>query len=632
MIIQSLCRYYDILAEDEDAAISRPGYSSGKVSFALVLSPEGELSYIVDLRSDDKKPRPRVIDVPLQEVRSSGIAPFVLCDNAKYVFGVEKFKRSDFEKKFLKPSGKGNSPDYTIVTENEKEVVLVHQRSRDCFEAFKNRQHEVFDTLDDPGIRALFTFLDSWKPEEICRHPKIAEYMDDLLAGGSCVFESDGVFLHNKLSVMKVWEHYLSNIGGHDKKTAQCLVTGELDYAAGKHQSLKGVTGAQMSGAFLVSFNDDSFCSYGKRGETQGLNAPICESAMFKYTTALNYLLSHIEYRQRIADTTVVYWAETSGTACEDLASLFFSPPTTIDESNKEETSDPEKVQGWRKIELIREILEKVRKGKKINTEDIGANPETNFYMLGLAPNNARLAVRFWQVDSFGNFIERVARHHLDMEIVKGDYDLRYASMYRLLEQTIASGSDNKAASPLLGGLLLRSILNDTPYPVQMYTAMVSRAKVERTMNAVRAGFIKAYLLRLARAGLTNLQEDMITVSLNEENQNVPYRLGRLFAVLEKAQTDTNREMKSTINSKYFSSASTTPAVVFPVLLKLAQHHIAKSDWGYKTTQSIEETLAGVDKFPNYLNLEEQGLFMLGYYHQRKAFFKRKEEVASEGE
>ena len=629
MIIQSLCGYYDILTEDEDVAISRPGYSSAKVSFALVISPDGELSYIVDLRSDDKKPRPKVMDVPLQASRTVSIAPYVLCDNAKYILGVEKFKRRDFEKKFLKPSGKGNSPDYTILAESEKEIVVVHQRSRNCFEEFKKLQHEVFDTLDDPGIRALFAFLDTWKPEEFCRHPKIVEYMDDLLAGGNCVFEYEGVFLHRKSSVKRLWEHYFSNNENSDAVTTQCLVTGQLDTVARIHQNLKGVAGAQMSGASLVSFNDDSFCSYGKK---QSFNAPIGESAMFKYTTALNYLLAHMEYRQRIVDTTVVYWAETNGTACEDLASLFFAPPEMVERGSSEDTSDPESVQDWRKIELIAEILEKVGKGRKIHTEDVGADPETNFYLLGLAPNNARLAVRFWHVDCFGNFIERVARHHLDMEIAKGNYDPRYVSPYRLLRQTIAPSSEDKAISPLLGGLLLRSILNGTPYPAQMYTAIISRAKVERSINSFKAGFIKAYLLRLARAGLTNLQEDMITVSLNEENQNVPYRLGRLFAVLEKAQTDTNREMKSTINSKYFSSASTTPAVVFPVLLKLAQHHIAKSDWGFKTTQGIEETLAGVDEFPAYLNLEEQGMFMLGYYHQRKAFFKKKEEDSSEVE
>jgi CRISPR-associated protein Csd1 len=218
------------------------------------------------------------------------------------------------------------------------------------------------------------------------------------------------------------------------------------------------------------------------------------------------------------------------------------------------------------------------------------------------------------------------------MEIVRGNYEPRYVSLFWLLKETVAPNSDNKAISPLLGDLVMRTILNGTPYPVQMYNAILSRVKVERSINSVRAGFIKAYLLRLVRAGSTNLQEDMITVSLNKENPNVPYRLGRLFAVLERVQTDTNREMKSTINSKYFGSASTTPAVVFPVLLKLAQHHIAKSDWGFKVRQDIEETLVGVDEFPAYLSLEEQGMFMLGYYHQRRAFFEKKEEVASEDE
>lgn len=633
MIIQSLCRYYDILAEDEDAEIPSPGYSSRKVSFSLVLSPKGELLYIVDLRTDEKRSQPRVMDVPLEEVRSSGIAPNVLCENAKYVFGVEKLKKKDFEKKFLKSSSKNKSSDYNILVETEKDVVLVHPQSRDCFEAFKERQHKLFDTLDDSGIRALFTFLDTWNPEEICEHPKITEYLDDLLSGGNCVFECDGVYLHRKPSVMEAWEQYSLKSGGDEKVTAQCLVTGQLDPIARIHQKIKGVAGAQSSGASLVSFNDDSFCSYGKnKGEKKGLNAPVSESAMFKYTTALKYLLAHTEYHQRIADTTVVYWAETSGTTCENLASLLLAPPETFDRDRSKDSSDPEKVQDWQKIELIGDILEKVRKGQKIHFDDIGENPEASFYMLGLAPNNARLAVRFWHEDHFGNFIERVTRHHLDMEIVKGDYDPPYISVYRLLWQTVPSNSEKKAASPLLGGLLIRSILNGTPYPIQMYTAMISRAKVERSMNSTKAGFIKAYLLRLARAGMSNLQEDMITVSLNEENQNVPYRLGRLFAVLEKVQTDTNRETKSTITSKYFSSASTTPAVVFPVLLKLAQHHISKSEWGFKTTKDIEETLAGVDEFPAYLNLEDQGMFMLGYYHQRKAFYTKKEVVESESE
>lgn len=629
MTLRALCRYYDILAEDEDVAISRPGYSNEKVSFALVLSPEGELSYIVDLRSDEKKPRPRVMDVPLQATRAAGIAPYVLCDNAKYVFGVEKFKRSVFEKKFLNPSDRDAASDYTMLAESEKEVALVHQRSRDCFEAFRARQHEIFDGLEDPGARALLAFLDTWNPEDFGKHPKTVEYMDDLLAGGNCIFEYDGTFLHRKPSLMKVWERYCSSNGNGDPFTVQCLVSGQMASVARVHNKIVGVAGAHTAGASLVSFNDDSFCSYGKK---QSFNAPISELSMFKYTTALNYLLSHREYWQRIADTTIVYWAETSGTVCEDLATFFFDPREKAESDSSEESPDPARVQDHHMIELMRDILDKVRKGQKIHTADIGADPETNFYMLGLAPNNARLAVRFWHVDSFGNIIARAACHHLDMEIVRGNYDPRYVSLYWLLKETVAPSSDNKAISPLLGDLVMRSILNGTPYPVQMYNAILSRVKVERSINSVRAGFIKAYLLRLVRAGSTNLQEDMITVSLNKENPNVPYRLGRLFAVLERVQTDTNREMKSTINSKYFGSASTTPAVVFPVLLKLAQHHIAKSDWGFKVRQDIEETLVGVDEFPAYLSLEEQGMFMLGYYHQRRAFFEKKEEVASEDE
>ncbi|MCX6701312.1 MAG: type I-C CRISPR-associated protein Cas8c/Csd1, partial [Methanomicrobiales archaeon] len=292
----------------------------------------------------------------------------------------------------------------------------------------------------------------------------------------------------------------------------------------------------------------------------------------------------------------------------------------------KEKTPENAKIPDKKTLQLVGDILNKVRNGQFLQESDLGIDPEkTNFFILGLSPNNARLAVRYWYQDKFGNFITRVARHHLDMEIIRDNIGPHYISVYNLLKQTVPQSSKDQAVSPLLGGLLMRAILGNTQYPVQMYNAILSRVKVERSINYVRAGFIKAYLLRLTRFRSTNLKEDLITVSLNEESLNVPYRLGRLFAVLEKVQSETNKEMKSTINSKYFSSASTTPAVVFPVLLKLAQHHVAKSDWGFKSNQAIEEILMGIDEFPAYLTLEDQGMFMIGYYHQRKAFFKKKE-------
>jgi len=643
MIIQSLCRYYDILVEDEGAKVAPFGYGPVDVSFTLVLSDDGEISYIVDLRSDDKKPRPRAMDVPLHKGRSGRQPPaYFLCDKAKYVFGVEK------KKKDARTAAK-LSPDDLVLEKGEKEDILVTKQSRDCFEDFKCLHRGLLGNVDNPCVKRFLKFLETWNPESFLENPKLLEYKDEILSDSNLVIDCEGRYLHENNAVRTAWEKHLSQCMENGQPSAQCLVSGRSDSIARVHNKIVGVVGAHTAGASLITFNDNSFCSYGKE---QGSNAPVSESAMFKYTTALNYLLAHPEYHMRIGDTTVVFWAETSGTACEDLASLFFDPHEKMEEDSGAEPSDPTRAQDLRRIELIGDILDKVRKGQKIRTEDIGADPEANFYILGLAPNNARLAVRFWQVDTFGDFIAKVAHHHQDMEIVRGDYDPRYVSVYRLLKETVARSSDKKASStdkitsssnkaapsPLLGGLIMRSILNGTPYPVQMYNAILNRVKVERSIktdksiNSVRAGLIKAYLLRLERAGLTNLQKDMITVSLNEENLNVPYRLGRLFAVLEKAQTDTNREMKSTINSKYFSSASTTPAVVFPVLLKLAQHHIAKSDWGTKSSRSIEQILEGIDVFPAFLNLEEQGMFMLGYYHQRKAFFTKKEEVASESE
>jgi CRISPR-associated protein Csd1 len=623
MIIQSLCRHYDILEGDENVNIPKLGYSNAKVSFALVISPDGVLSHIVDLRSDDKKPKPKDMDVPIQKSRSSGVFPYFVCDNAKYVFGVEKVKRSEFEKKFDLASSEENSVEHTVLEENDKEVTLVHRRSRECFEAFKTLHHSILDGLNDQEVRGFLDFLDGWNPEEFLENPKTREYKDDLLAGGNCVFECGGGFLHQKSAVRNAWETYSQNETGNT--FAQCLISGKVEPVAKIHQKIKGVVGAQSAGASIVSFNNDAFCSYGKE---QSFNSPISESAMFKYTTALNHLLSSPSNRIRIADTTVVFWAETRENSCEDLAKFFFDPvePDTKEEKNVEGS----RLQDTNKTKQIEDILNKVRIGKKVNQEDIGTDPEKNFYILGLSPNNARLAVRFWYVDSIGNLIEKLARHHLDMEIIRDDYGPRYVSVYRLLNETVPQSSDKKTVSPLLGGLIMRSILTNTGYPILLYSAILSRVKVDGSINFVRAGFIKAYLLRLSRAGLSNLNQDLITMSLNEESSNVPYRLGRLFAALEKAQNDTNREMKSTINSKYFSSASSTPAVVFPVLLKLAQHHIAKSEWGFRSNQLIEQILAGVDEFPAYLNLEDQGMFMLGYYHQRKAFFTKKEVPSSE--
>lgn len=623
VIIQALTQYYDILNQSENASIPKYGFSTGKVSFVLQLSLDGKLEHIIDIRSKDKKPRPKEMTVPKQDARANAIAPYFLCENAKYIFGVELIKKEE------EKAQKNPSKIVEILDDTDGNLIVITQRSLECFHAFKQLQHSVLDSIQNKEVSAFLLFLDSWIPKDFLSNLKICAYKDDLLRGSVSIFEVNRSYLHEISIVQKSWENNVANKGKNDVFKTQCLVTGLIEPISQTHNVIKNVANAQMAGARLVSFNSPSFESYGK---SQSNNAPVGITAEFKYTTVLNYLLADPQNRLRIGDSTVVFWAETSDRSCEDLAMSLFNPPDKSEEKDTENNnSDEKRVKDEKTLQLIRDVLAKVKKSQPLDPDTIGTDPETRFYILGLSPNNARLAVRFWHRDSFGQFVYRIAQHHLDLEIEKGDFGPPYLSVFRLLNETIPKsdkgekGDKNDKVSPILGGLMLNAIINGTQYPIQMYYAILNRVKVERSINYARAGFIKAYLLRLCRTGTTLLQENLITMSLNKESKNVPYRLGRLFAVLEKVQSETNKEMGSTITSKYFSSASSTPAVVFPVLLKLAQHHIAKSEWGFKTNQSIEDILSGVDTFPAFLTLEDQGMFMLGFYHQKQAFFVKKD-------
>jgi len=615
VIIQALTQYYDILSQDEYISLPRLGYSAAKVSFVLSLSPEGEIRHIIDIRTKDKIPKE--FRVPKQNSKTSGIAPSFLCEKAKYIFGVELIPAKERDKVLKNPS-----KILKILEDSGKDIIAVTTRSKECFEAFRLLHHSVLDSLKNTEVKQFFTFLDSWVPENFLSYSKIAEYKDEIVNGALCIFESNGTFLHDIADVRKQWESYLSQNEEGSQLQMQCLVSGTIEPISRTHDVIKSVAKAHKAGARLVSFNKPSFESYGR---IQSFNAPVGKTSEFKYTTVLNYLLAERKNRLYIADSTVVFWAETSDSTCENLALSLFNPPFESEDLEENDSEQKEKrVRDTKTIQLIGDILKKVRNAQPLDSSIIGADPETRFYVLGLSPNNARLAVRFWYRDTYGEFVKRIVQHYLDLEIVKGDFGPPYLSIVGLLKETVPKTVDRGEPSPILGGLMLNAVLNGTPYPVQMYYAIVNRVKTERSINYARAGFIKAYLLRLSRSGATSLQEDLITMSLNEASTNVPYRLGRLFAVLERVQSDTNKEMGSTITSKYFSSASATPAVVFPVLLKLAQHHIAKSDWGFKVNRDIEEILSGVDSFPAFLSLEEQGMFMLGFYHQKQAFFAKK--------
>lgn len=589
MIIHALNKYYDILLQETDVDIPRFGYCKAKVSFALNLSIEGVLLDVIDIRTVGKgnKLISVEMEVPEQIKRASGIAANFMCDNSTYVLGIDNKKKPE--------------------------------RAIQAFEAYKELHKKVLNGVADVGAKAVLCFLDSWNPEVATQHPKLVNVLQDLFTGGNIVFKLDGVkgYIHQRPDIKEAWERYCEY--SEDEVTSQCLVTGQNASIARLHQSIKGVKGAQQSGASLVSFNLESFKSYGKE---QSYNAPISKSSAFAYTTVLNYMLSNFRQRIQIGDATTVFWAESPEGIYEDLMYELFSP------SNEKEDEDNQKQEDVLKhdtktIQLVHDILGRIRQGKQIDNAITEVDPNVRFYILGLSPNSSRISVRFWFTDTFGVFVNRIGMHYKDMEIVKPKNAIDFIPIYRILNETVPKKSKEKKAAPLLGGALMRSILTGALYPHSLYTSILSRIRADKDINYVRASVIKAVLLRKARIQGNKEKEVMLTMSLNTQSENVAYRLGRLFALLEKAQQDAIPNLNSTIKDRYYGAASSRPRTTFPLLLRLAQHHIDKSDYGFIIDKKIEEVMAGIESFPSYLNLEEQGLFVLGYYHQRQSLYEK---------
>jgi len=586
MILQALNQYYQRLLNDDQSGVSRPGYSKAKVSFALVLSPAGQLLQVIDLREQRKgKAVPRAMDVPEREKgrTSTKVLANFLCDNPGYVLGIHN----------------DDSPE----------------RRRAKFHSFREKHRLIACESSDPGLLAVGRFLDGWDPDKACNHAALKNVFDDVRDGGDLVFRLDADLcnVHDRHAARDLWEKHKG--GTTSEVMGQCLVTGNLAPIARLHTGIKGVFGAKTSGAPLVSFNIESSTSYGKK---KSFNAPVGEPAAFAYTTALNHLLSNERQRLRIGDATTVFWAERKSPA-ENLAAAFFDPPSDDDGESK---ADEQPRYDPATTRLIRDILQRARDGCPAGEALGGLAPDVRFFILGLSPNQARLSVRFWFVDTLGRMAERVGRHYADLAIERQfPNDPEFIPLWRILKELAVLGkSENIPHS--IESALIRAVLLGTDYPQSLLSTLLCRIRADHEVNYVRAAALKACLLRVARHQNRTLSEAAMT--LNEESIHPGYRLGRLFAALEKVQQDAiGRDTNATIRDRYFSSASATPATVFPVLLRLAQHHVAKAEHGRFIDQAIEHILAGLEKFPQRLNLEDQGLFMLGYYHQRNAFYQK---------
>lgn len=584
MILQALASYYDVLAQQ--GKVGRPGWGTAKVIGALCLDEQGNLIDILSLKTANAKGKEiaTVKKVPEQVTRSSGVKSNFLCDGSGYLLGLN------------------TKPDEGAKKEaNEK-------RAKECFDAAAALHLQLLEGVDSVAAKAVFAFFTNWNPN--AEHPILAEHEDLLKEAGNFLFRIDGMFAQEDPAIQAAWESYRSQ-GTQDGVVMQCAVTGHKTTVARLHTLIKGVRGAQSSGAALVSFNASAFTSY---GQEQSYNAPVSEQAMFAYTTALNYLLSSAEHTRILGDTTVVAWSANGEPQYTNLGwyCLGGDAKATVDDK------------------MLQSMFEALSHGRPYAFEDVTIDPDEPFYILGLAPNAARLSVRFFWRNTFGHFMKNVQAHYKRLEIVKPAQDEReYLSVGSLLYETANKKSNDKSASPVLVGGLMRAILNDMPYPAALRSAVMLRIRAERKVSRGQAALLKAILLKNP-APIEG--KEICTVALNQESTYTPYVLGRLFSVLEAIQSAANKGVNTTIKDRFFNSAAATPAIIFPRLTQLAQAHlrklsVAQKIWYEQQLVALHEKLPEV--LPARLSLAEQESFFIGYYHQTQKRFEKKEKADS---
>lgn len=635
MIIPALVRLYDRMLAEGDEGLAPPGYSRQQIGFRVVLEKDGtlfEIQPVVDLTAArhagtgrgkaraDAEPagRPQRLLVPGQTKPSgSGINPCFLWDNAAYMLG-------------LVPEG--GKPD----------------RVAACFEAFRGRHLALRDAIDDQGFDAVCDFLKAWRPSRAEKHREILTHFG--------VFQVRGEhrYVHERPKVERWWKEHgaAAAEGAEDEpdeeprprqsgkppargaRAAQAvrdgrstvptggafsLVDGTPQRLARLHEpKIKGVAGAQSSGATIVSFNQDAFTSYAK---DQGANAPVGVDEAFKYCTALNRLTSDSSRRVRLAGDTFVFWSEGAPKAEGAFFNFFGASVAGIDAA-----------------ERAKQTFERAARGEADG--DLGP-PDAPFYVLGMAPNAARVAVRLWLVSTVGEIAGRMREFAAELALLPVPPDAPPMTVHRLVSETAPPASrpgypDADRLAPGLAADVLRAVLTGGPYPAGLLAGLVARCRIEglaesssrrdwREAQHRRCALIRSCLLRAARA---RDEQKEVPVSLHPENPSAAYQLGRLFAVLERAQENAlGTKINTTIKDRYFGAAMTTPSVAFPRLLRLSQHHLRGIEIGgvrVSREKELAEVMGRLTSYPRILGLEDQGLFAIGYYHQRQTYFERR--------
>jgi len=585
MILQALKEYYERKASDPDIDIAPEGFEKKGLPFLVVIKPDGEFVNLEDTREKvGQKLISKLFLLPRSQTRTGSKAytkPFLLWDHKGFLFQVSE--------------------------DDEGKEKAVHQH-----QAWLLSLNNLPNALKaDDGVAAILAFYAANGVEKVkaagnwaeCAKLKSCNMTFRVVGDNVPVPCRPAVQHHVRTSVLKKAASAASDEDEQDEKKifAHCLITGEYGEIARTH----GRTPINKDTKSLVAFQKNS--GYDSFGKEQSYNAPVCKSAEFSYTTGLNTLLKSERQRIQIGDATTVFWSGKES-SLENDAFFFFSEPPK---------DDPD-----RNTEAVKALYETIWSGTYVVPDD-----STRFYVLGLSPNAARIAVRFWHVGTVREMGTRFKQHVDDLAIAHGVKIEPALPMRRLLRSIAAQEKDDNIP-PNLAGEMMRAILDGTPYPATLLQAAIRRNRAEQDVPYPRAALIKACLNRAMRFNNPKNEKE-ITMCLDPENTNIGYRLGRLFAALEKIQSDANPGINATIRDRFYGAASSTPVTVFANLMRLSNHHLSKLEKEKPglfivRKQLIGEIMCPISDFPPHLDLADQGRFAIGYYHQTHDLWKKK--------
>ena len=581
MILQALYEYY----QRKTRELPKPGFENKEIPFVIVLDRDGNFIDLEDRRDHEgKKKHSRPVWVPKSKIRSGSKAyekPNMLWDHYGFVLGAPKKEKPDQE------------PTDKAILDATKQ-----------HHSFMRSVCELADCLpSDEGVQALKKFLDKAEFNSVFSHPLWSEC--EKIKGCNLSFrlnDQSELICQSKQVIDYVESMELQEnegVAGH------CLVTGKVAPIAKLHFPISHVG---QKPAPLAAINSPAYESFGKE---KGFNFPVSNEANFAYTTALNHLLrKDSPQRLQVGDASTIFWAERRTDMETGVIDIFGEPPK----------DDP-----GRNTEKVAALYKSIHHGRYV-----GDDADDRFYVLGLAPNAARIAVRFWHVTTVGELAQCIVQHFEDIRIITNTpSDSNFLPLPELLRATARKGktkSDTDSnIQPRLAGETLRAILEGLPYPRTLLAAAVQRCRAEREITYPRAALIKGCINRSTRYSNPDLKEEL-KVSLDPDNRNPGYRLGRLFALLEYVQQKAlGKDINATIRDRFYGAASTTPKAVFSTLIKLSMNHLGKLDNPTWYERKMGEIIDGIGDCPAHLSLEDQCRFAIGYYHQRQDFFKKRD-------